>query len=178
MKRILLAALLVSAPAWADTPATTPSRDVDVTYVMGGGLHQRMRWDVTNQLLRVDPPLEGMFMVVDYRAGRMSLVRPPDHAVLELPGASPLATLGVAGGTWQRAGTDQVAGLPCTEWHTHDVAGQDTQLCMTEDGVLLRARVASGVLAQAEQVQYVRSDPAIFQIPPDYTELHPEPAKR
>jgi hypothetical protein len=178
MKRILLAVLLVSAPALADAPATTPTRDVDVVYAMAGGLHQRMRWDVANRLLRIDPPLEGLFMVVDYRTGRMSLVRPAQHAVLEVPGTSPLATLGVAEGNWQPTGTDQVAGLPCTEWRTHDVAGQDTQLCLTEDGVLLRARAASGVLALAQQVQYVRSDPALFQIPPDYQVLHPDPAKQ
>jgi hypothetical protein len=174
---MILAALLASTPAWADSPPTTPSRDVDVVYAMGRGLHQRMRWDVTNHLLRVDPPVEGLFMVVDYRAGHMALVRPAEHAVLEVPGTSPLATLGLADGNWQRAGTDQVVGLPCTEWHTRDVAGQDAQLCLTEDGVLLRASAASGVLAQAEQVQYVRSDPALFQIPPDYQVLKPDPAK-
>lgn len=164
--RVLLA-ILAAAPAWADAPATKPSRDVDVVYAMAGGLQQRMRWDVASQFLRVDPPGDALYMLVDYRNNRMLLVRPAQHTVTQVTGSAPLPTTS-GNNEWQRGDTERIANLPCTDWLTRNSTGQPVALCLTQDGVLLRAWAATGLLVQAETVRYQPADPAAFKIPPDY----------
>lgn len=167
MRRILLAAIAAS-PAWADAPPSmTPTRDVDVDYAMAGGLRQHMQWDVANQLLRVDPPGGGLYMLVDYRRDRMLLVSPARHSFTQVAGAAPLPTPG-SDTKWQRGTSETVAGLPCTNWLTRDTTGNQVALCLTTDGVLLRARAPTGILVQAEQVTYRAADPLAFKVPPDY----------
>ena len=145
MRRLALLASLLAAPALAaDRPPTIPLRDVDVTYqvaqpVEGGpALSQRMRWSVAAGRLRVDPPTPGLFMIVDYPAKRMSVVKIADRAVLDLPTAAP-GLPGAAAGAFAARDGAVVAGLACANWQTTDAAGQDTLLCLTPDGVMLRA---------------------------------------
>ncbi len=163
--------LLLTAPAWAqDRPATAPTRDVDVTYRMGSPepngppLAQRMRWSVAAAKLRVDPPTPGLYMIVDYRAHRMAVVKTADRAVLDAPAAAGLP--GQPGNRYTRHGADTVAGLGCTNWDTVDTSGQASTLCMTADGVLLRASQGSVPLLEAVSVAYAPQDPAAF-VPPD-----------
>jgi len=168
----IVAGLSLAAPARAqDRPATVPTRDVDVTYRMGtpepGGLPmaQRMRWSVTAAKLRVDPPTPGLYMIVDYRAHRMAVVKTAERAVLDA--AAPAAGLpGQSGASYTRQGADSVAGLGCTNWDTADTSGRIATVCMTEDGVLLRASQAGVLLLEAVAVAYVPQDPAAF-LPPD-----------
>ncbi len=171
------------APALAqERPATIPTRDVDVTYRMGDGdqaLTQRMRWIAAQGLLRVDPPSPGLYMIVDYRTHRVAMVRDADREVLDLDGQ--VATLpGNAGGPgarFTRSGQDQVAGLACTEWQTTDMAGDPTLVCITADGVLLRARIGGHTVLQATSVTYGAQDLAAFQPPPGYAHVK-QPAGR
>ena len=166
-----LAALLAAGPAVAaEQPAITPQRDVDVTYQLGQGaegapLSQRMRWSVASGRLRVDPPSPGLFMIVDYRTKRMAVVKVAERAVLDLSTAGP-GLPGAAAGSYARQDATQVAGLPCTNWLTTDAGGRDTTLCLTQDGVMLRASQAGHVLLEASAVQYGPQDPAAFT-PPD-----------
>jgi hypothetical protein len=175
--RLVVLLLVAAVPAWAETPVSRPTRDVDVHYAMAAGLQQRMRWDVAKQLLRVDPPGNGPYMIIDYRNGRMSLVHPDQHVVIDVTGSAPLPTPDSGDGQWERGTTDTVAGLACTEWLTQDTTGRPVALCLTPDGVLLRARAATGVLVQADKVDYVAADPAAFQIPADYQVQHMDAAK-
>jgi hypothetical protein len=167
----LAAWLLVATPAFAaDRPPTTPQRDVDVEYKMASAdpavpLHQRMRWSVALGRLRVDPPTAGLYMIVDYRAKRMAVVKPADRAVLDMPAAGP-GLPGAAAGSYTPLGADQVAGLPCANWQTADGAGRDTVLCLTADGVMLRASQAGFVLIEATRVSYGKQDEGAFS-PPD-----------
>ena len=174
MTRVVIAAwllALLAAPARAaDHPPIVPQRDVDVTYDVtapagGPAMTQRMRWSTAAGRLRVDPPTKGIYMIVDYRNKRLAVVKPEQQAVLDLPGAGP-GMPGAAAGAYTRQGADQVAGLPCTVWQTADAAGQDTLLCLTADGVMLRASQGGRVLLQAASVTYAAQDPADF-IPPD-----------
>jgi hypothetical protein len=173
-----LAGLLLLAPlaARAEAPRVMPTRDVDVTYLVAGDLHQRLRWNVAAQRLRIDPPLPEMYMVVDLAAGRMSMVQTTHHLVAELPTGHAGLPLPQGSGEWERAGTDRVAGLACTLWRTQDVSARPVTLCLTEDGVMLRATGAQGMLVEAEQVVYGPADPAAFVVPPDYQRLQPEAA--
>jgi hypothetical protein len=166
-------------PAFADQPLLRPSRDVDITYrATGGGLQldgrrleQRVRWLTASQTMRIDPPSPGLFVIIDYVARRMSVVREANRSVIEM--AAPEGTTGVAGklstGSFVRRGEDAVAGLACTAWETRDRDGRPTLVCITADGVLLRAGAEGQTLVSAVSVQYGPQDPTAFRIPADYT---------
>ncbi len=172
----LVVMLTASAPAWAqDRPPTTPTRDVDVTYRAGQGdrvVQQRSRFLASDQRLRVDTPTPGVYAIVDYRAHTLAMVSDAEHAVLDMPAPAGAAPGGVPAGQGSarfiRRGTDQVAGLTCTEWETTDTAGLPTLACFTDDGVMLRARRGAQLLVVADRVAYGTQDPAVFTVPPGY----------
>ncbi len=171
IRAVLLMAAFTPAALAAEHPPITPQRDVDVTYTTaapqagGPALTQRMRWSVSSFRLRVDPPTPGLYMIVDYRTKQMAVVKPADRAVLDVSTASP-GLPGAAAGDYSRRGVAQVAGLACTEWQTLDAGGHDTLLCLTDDGVMLRASQGGHVLLEATGVSYGPQDPAAF-VPPD-----------
>ena len=172
----LLAALLATAaPSQAqDAPASLPTRDVDVTYrseQAGKVLEQRSRFALGAQRMRLDTPTKGLYMIVDYRTHAMMVVSEADKGVLDMP-APPTALPGAAPpGAYVRRGQDQVAGLPCTEWEAKDSQGQPALTCFTADGVMLRARRGTAVLAVATRVVYGPLDPALFTAPPGYNHI-------
>ena len=93
---LAIAPVLTAKPVLAaDRPPIIPLRDVDVTYQVaqpiegGPALSQRMRWSVATGRLRVDPPSPGLYMIVDYTAKRMSVVKVADRAVLDVSTAAP-----------------------------------------------------------------------------------------
>jgi hypothetical protein len=164
---------LLCLGAGADQPHLRPTRDVDVTYALdtrgGPSLRERLRWDVAAEKLRIDPPTAGLYVIIDLKARRMSTVRAADQTVIEM--AAPASAVGLpdsvaAGAT--RQGEDTVAGLACTEWVVTDAAGEPMTVCLTSDGVLLRARTATRTLLSATSVQYGPVDPAAYQVPADY----------
>jgi hypothetical protein len=162
--------------AFADQPRLRPSRDVNITYIStaagrdGRRLEQRVRWLAAAQTMRIDPPTTGLFVIIDYLARRMSVVREADRSVTEM--AAPDDMMGVADNTgaggYVRRGEDTVAGLACTDWETHDRDGRQAVLCITTDGVTLRAGVDGRTLVSAVSVQYAPQDPADFRVPADY----------
>src|SRR5690348_2633233 len=84
---IVSAALVLGAAAQAgQQPLLRPTRDVDVTYRVGDGgqLQQRMRWLSSRQVMRIDPPTPGFHVIIDYAAGRMSVVRDEEHLVVDM----------------------------------------------------------------------------------------------
>ena len=183
--RVLAVALLVLAPAAAaaqERPTLAPSRDIDIVYMMvqtdapGGPrvVEERLRWAAAAGKLRIDPPIPGLWMVMDTSTRRLATVRDSERSVLEIdsPQAMPWPAPGAAA-AFQRHGADTVAGLPCTEWQTADVTGAPTLACITDDGVLLRASAAGRVLVEALHLRYATPDPAVFRIPEDYRKITP-----
>ncbi len=166
----LLTPLMPGARA-ADAPLIIPNRDVDVLYQADQGgqtLQQRLRWDVKDQLMRVDSPSPGLWMLVNYRNREIFLVSDPQKSILEM-GAKAGPLPGQPGGAnFVRRSTEQVAGLPCTQWEATDSQGQPTLACLTSDGVLLRAMRGQVVLIQAQRVAYGPENPALFQLPGGY----------
>lgn len=188
--RGLAAVLLVLAPvavAAQERPTLIPSRDIDIVYMMvqtdapGGPrvVEERLRWAAADGKLRIDPPISGLWMVMDTRTRRLATMRDSDRSVLEVdsPQAMPWPAPATAA-AFQRRGADTVAGLPCTEWQTADVTGAPTLACITDDGVLLRASAAGRVLVEALHLSYATPDPAVFRIPEDYRKIAPPPVQR
>lgn len=182
MKRAALALALLTpllAPGWtpgahaADAqPTIIPTRDVDVLYQADEGgqmLEQRLRWDVKDQLMRVDSPSPSLWMLVSYRNRQIYMVNDQQKSILEIPAkAGPLP--GQPGGAnFVRRGQEEVADYPCTQWEATDSQGQPTLACLTSDGVLLQAMRGRLVLIQAKHLTYGPQDPALFKLPNGYT---------
>jgi hypothetical protein len=179
---LALLACLLAGPALAqDRPLLTPSRDVDVIYSIAGPegpLEQRLRWGTAAGKLRVDPPTPGLFMVLDTHSHRMETVREQDHTVLQVDAAATSLPGMPAAVEFIRRGTAHIAGLDCTQWATIDNSGRPTLVCITEDGVLLRAAADGRVLAIATEVRYAAQADAVFRVPEDYRRIVAPPVKR
>ncbi len=184
MRRLGLVALagLVLAPGAtraADGPVLIPTRDVAVTYRMDAGgraLEQRMRWSVAARRMRIDPPTPGIFLLIDYAARRMDVVREPERSFVEMPAPATLPGIGgpetgLREGRYVRGGADEVSGMACTDWTTQDAKDRATDICVTADGVLLRVRLNGRTLADATRVEYGPQDAALFELPPGYTRM-------
>ncbi len=176
MKRwFLAAALALATPAFAQmAPVVQPTRDVDVMYrvpVPGATdtyLLQRLRWSAAHRQQRVDLPTSGNWMVLDFNAHRMALVRDDSREVIDLPSPQSADQPG-AGAGYARLGSASVAGLSCTEWRTVDTRGQETLACYTDDGVLLRATAGTRTLMEAVHVKYEAQAASVFQTPAGYS---------
>ncbi len=186
MRRPFALLLLLSCPVLAqaqEKPPITPLRDVDVTYTIpqpiqgGPALTQRMRWSVESGRLRVDPPSPGLYMIVDYRAKRMAVVKDSERAVLDLNAAAPGLPGAASNASFTRQGADQAAGLACTNWQTTDARGHPTVICLTVDGVMLRASEDGHTLVEAARVTYGPQDPAAFAPPEGYRHITPAPPR-
>ena len=178
----VIACVAACPPAWAaDHPPTRPTRDVDVVYqtvreIAGREqvLSQRTRWAVSLGKERVDPPTAGLYMLVDFKARKLMAVHPSQREVVVVDAGAALDTPGGAsGGNFTPAGSDTVAGLACSEWSTRDASGQPTVVCLTPDGVLLRATSGNHVLVEATAVSYGAMDPALFDPPAGFKRLSP-----
>lgn len=179
----LVPCLLWATPGLADQPLLRPSRDVDVTYRApapqgGKQIEQRVRWLAASQTMRIDPPSPGLHVIIDYLTRRMSVVQDATRTVVEM--AAPNSTVGMIGSethtTFVRHGEATVAGQACTEWQTLDQEAHPTLVCITEDGVLLRAGTADQVRVSAVSVRYAPQDPATFRVPADYARQTPRAA--
>jgi hypothetical protein len=181
---VLAVCALPVSPGHADQPLLRPSRDVDVTYraaATPGGtvLEQRVRWLAAVQIMRIDPPVPGLHVIIDYVARRMSVVRDTTRSVVEM--AAPDGAVGTMSDNVARSvvrrGEATVAGRACTEWQMPDRNAHPVLVCITDDGVLLRAGTPDQVRVSAVSVQYAPQDSALFRVPKDYVRQAPEAAR-
>ncbi len=176
-------ALALAAGARADErPLTMPTRDVDITYQMPAPgpngqvqeLSERQRWNAEGGQMRLDTPNPGVYTVMDYHDHKLLVVREADHSVLIMHTGESSAAPGVSRtAQFTRVDQDNVAGLPCTDWRTQDLQGRPSTVCLTGDGVLLRAKSGDTVLVQATHVVYGPVDPSVFTPPADYHPVTP-----
>jgi hypothetical protein len=170
-------AILAVPRAHAETaqPLLLPTRDVDVSYSIiqnGRTLPQRIRWMAGARLLRIDPPVQGMFVIVDYDRKRMSMVREAEHAALDMTApASVMAGLQNRLDTTTRGTDETVAGLTCTNWQTTDAANKPATACITRDGVLLQIRSQGQPVLTANSVRYAPQEAALFRVPDGYMRI-------
>ena len=168
---LALAALCIAA----DAPTSVkPTRDVDVTYKVpvgeGGNtaMLQRLRYSAALHRQRVDLPTSGNWMMLDFVAHRMEMVRDESREVVDLPAPDSASVPGNGAG-FVRVGPAVVTGLACTEWRTRDSRGQESIACYTQDGVMLRARQGDRTLMEAISVHYGALPDAVFSVPEGYT---------
>ncbi len=176
----LMAVLLEQTPARAQQPALTPTRDVDITYRLAGPegappAEQRVRWDVADGRQRIDTPTPGLHIIVDSRSHHLASVRDAEKLSLEFDQSGMMPPPGTVT-NYAKRGDATVAGLPCTIWQLPDA--DSPQMCLTEDGVLLRVQSGDRVVAEATRVIFGPSNPADFTIPLDYRRIvRTQPAK-
>ncbi|MBV9757704.1 MAG: hypothetical protein JO047_11660 [Alphaproteobacteria bacterium] len=183
MKRLLAVALpgaLLAAAAAADAgPQLIPTRDVEITYRVtrnGRTLDERVRWLAADQLERVDAA-GAIYMIVDHKVRRLTLVNDARRAVLEM--AVPPGRLldPEAASRYTRAGDGQVvAGLPCTNWRLPTGDDAAKQLCVTPDGVVLQIQDRGQTIAEATAVDYRAMSPDAFRVPVGYAQAPPPAA--
>ncbi len=181
VRLMMLMALLPAAVRAEERPPILPSRDVDITYIVptpAGATRQHLRFNAERQLLRLDPPGGGIYVIIDFAAGRMSTVRDADRSVIEM--TAPKTWMpGLGQAHYTRRNTSTVAGVPCTEWQTTDSEGRDVHICLDHDGVMLRVNLhgnsGAATLAVAVERHAEPQAPALFQVPTAYRRLAPPP---
>jgi hypothetical protein len=174
----LLAGGGASFAAWADeTPRLMPSRDVDITYRVSSGdkpVTERVRWLAAEEIERIDPHGKGYllarsaYMIIEHHKKTAEIVDPKTHSVTATvnPVAGELAEIENAKLT--PLGSATVARLGCQVWRAEISAQVEREICLTEDGVLLRVRNGDKTVLEATAVKYHHISSKLFDIPPDY----------
>lgn len=186
MRRILVifAAALMTAGLMDTVPANAadrapiylPIRDVTVMYRVSGRAAQQVRelnvrYSAARRLLRVETEDRGMgYLLVDPARRNARMVVPGLGQFIDLPLAHDrrAALLFGDGLRFTRRGKARIAGRECMDWDVQ--SDRDTAtVCLTPDGVLLRAQGRSGDIADSSIVATRVDDtplaPALFQLP-------------
>ena len=154
-----------------------PSRDVDITYRVSSGdkpVTERVRWLAAEEIERIDPHGKGYllarsaYMIIEHRKKTAEIVDPKTHSVTATvnPVAGELAEIENAKLT--PLGSATVAKLGCQVWRAEISAQVEREICLTEDGVLLRVRNGDKTVLEATAVKYHHISSKLFDIPPDY----------
>lgn len=178
MNRFIAAGLLVAiaSPAWAQSrPVSFPTRDVTVTYHTQNGRDATMAFGITANRVRISGvAANGSYAIIEHGGGQMFMVNPEKRSVMvvpETPEMGEAMTMQSLSG-FTRAGSATVAGVACTVWDVHSTKG-DGDVCITADGVLLRARRAEAggakqTMMEATKVDYQPIPASEFQVPSGY----------
>ena len=134
---------------------------------------QRMRWSSGRMMQRVDPGNATTYMVTDYHAGTLTVVNPEQkiRTVIPAPGAGNVQMGQRAQGNWLRTGTATVANIPCTLWQTQDTDQRPSEICYTDDGVMLEVIRDGKVMVEATAVTRAPQADGVFAIPSGLKEL-------
>jgi hypothetical protein len=177
-KLATLVAVLAAVPTmlWA-RPLMLPMHDVVVEYhtrgiVAGpqGTLTSTVmvRFAGNGGRLRVDGPYGGFYALIDVDGGRMIMVMPDKRIYVDQPADPYLIDLLQADDpSFQKVGVDRVAGLGCTDY-VAAINGHTGRVCLTDDGVLLRARIEDSdrrPALDAVSVTYAPQDSELFEVP-------------
>jgi hypothetical protein len=181
---LMLALLAATAPALAeDGPLIRPLRDVAVEYRQGGmaqgqaaepGRVLTMRFASKTGRIRIDGPIAHGYAIVDIDAAQMTMVMAEQHMYVEQP-ADPamLAIFQAKNASFRKTGSDTVAGVACTTYEAN-LSDRKGQVCLTGDGVLLRAKSADpdrNRALEAVAVTYADQPASLFEIPPGFQKL-------
>jgi hypothetical protein len=177
-KLLVLATILAAVPtlSWA-RPLILPVHDVVVEYHSRGMVPGpsgtltttvMVRYAGSGDRLRVDGPYGGFYALVDVDEARLIMVMPDKRIYVDQP-ADPdlIALLQADAPSFQKIGIQRIAGFDCTDY-AGDINGHSGQLCLTDDGVLLRARIDGPDRRpelQAVSVTYAPQPSDLFEVP-------------
>lgn len=172
----LAAALLLWGLAQAraaETPKLFPERDVDITYEARVGdklVKERVRWRAADRIERIDAVgrLRHPYMLIDHRDHRVDVVDPRTRSVIEEQNEVAGQLTELEGATFTPLGEAKIAGFVCREWEAAISSSNKREVCLTEDGVLLRVRANDQTLLLATRVRYRKMKESYFDIPPNY----------
>ena len=168
--------LLTTAPAWAQSrPKTFPTRDVTVTYQSQNGHDVTIEFSASARRMRISGMgAPGGYAIIERDGNEMFIVMPAQQMVMRLPESPQLHnTLSMRTFSgFKRMGSASVAGVSCQLWDVHSSRGEG-EICVTRDGVLLRARRAGAAtpnngMLQAIKVAYHSLPAADFEVPAGY----------
>jgi hypothetical protein len=181
---LLLAALAGTTPAWAqDRPLARPNRDVAVEYrssgvpqgpMTGQGDLVTMRFNSRTSRIRMDGTGGRGYVILDTDAGRMTVVMTEQHMYMERPADPGMMAMFQARNTaFRKIGTETVAGVACT---LYDVTVNDRtgQVCLTDDGVLLRTHgndPGRDRSLEAVKVTYSEQPASLFEPPAGFQRM-------
>jgi hypothetical protein len=146
--KYLLLAVLTAAPARADDELRIlPTRDVSVEY-RAVGISAEPETTVVARFasgsgrIRVDGPDGRFYGILDIDAERMIMVM-PEFRLYMVQRAEPdlIAFFKESNAAFRRIGAERVAGMSCTAYAAA-INDRTGQVCLTDDGVLLRAELA------------------------------------
>ena len=160
-----------------ETPRLMPARDVDITYRVSSGekpVTERVRWLAAGEIERIDPHGKGYllarsaYMIIDHHSKTADIIDPKTHTVTVTvnPVAGELAEIENAKLT--PLGSATVAKLACQIWRAEISDTVEREICLTEDGVLLRVRNGDATVLEATAVKYHHISSKLFDIPADY----------
>ena len=180
-----LAALLAPAAAGAaDGPApppfTFPQTDVTVTYQIEGqaDVRQQIWADAASGKQRVDAPGGRLSVITDTVTDRATMI---DNAgktyFLEAapPGTGDMRGRRAPPNRYQPVGDSVVAGERCTDYVTKNAVGTAVTVCLTTDGILLRASAEGSPALVAVAVKRGSVPAAVFLPPADARLVDPPP---
>jgi hypothetical protein len=180
-----LAILLASPAVGQDRPLLRPTHDVAAVYrVQAAGPNgapetrtMHMYWAGGGARLRMETEGEPGFAVVDFPAGRMTMVNPPEKAYAQVTfDADHAPGLNFPPGTAiNRAGNQTVSGVVCTVWDVRGPQGGGT-VCITGDGLLLSlqgSQPGAAPIMLAVSVVYGPQPANLFTLPPGLHQVAP-----
>jgi len=189
-KSTLLALTLAALPslAFAATPPSslTPATDAAITYgvqMVGkpGGV-MSVSWKADSGRVRVESMMFPGWLLLQPRDNKATMVVDAQRAAMQMP--PEVAQRGAPrvppGAMLTEAGTDTVAGLPCTLWNYESASEGTGTLCVTEGRLMLRtvAKTHSGeeIRIEAQTVSTGPQDAARFTVPDGYAVVTPNAA--
>jgi hypothetical protein len=186
-KTTLLALTLAALPslAFAATPPAnlTPSTDAAITYgvqMVGkpGGV-MSVSWKADSGRVRVESMMFPGWLLLQPRENKATMVVDAQRAAVQMP--AEVAQRGAPrvppDAKLTEAGTDTVAGLPCTLWNFESASEGTGTLCVTNERLMLRTvtKVRNGeeVRIEAQTVSTGPQDAARFMVPDGYASVAP-----
>lgn len=175
MLRPTVAALVLSLlPVAAQArPALRPMRDTVVQYRVTDPVGQQtsevtIHYASHGRRMRIEPAGRPSYMIVDRIAERMEVVLTAQHMYIDVPyDPGAMMKFEDPNAQFTQHGSDTVAGLRCTVYDVQSQRGSG-QICLTKDGVMLRARgqgARRGGSLEAISVQYTPQPASLF-VPP------------
>jgi hypothetical protein len=181
-KFLILAA--IASPALADErPLTRPNRDVAVEYRSSGTTQGSaatpdgvvtIRFASKGNRIRIERPNDAGYAVLDNDAGRMILVMAERRMYIDRP-ADPnmMPMFQATNAAFVKTGSDTVAGVSCTTYDAN-INDRKGQVCLTSDGVLLRARSTDPNQKrelEAVKVTYAEQPASLFEPPAGFQKM-------